>query len=304
MNDIILAIMIVLLFTIILSGCAMLYFLLRNARFGGGSASVSQSDLTNQMILFQSMRETVEQQKDLARQLNFSIDKKVKDVRDIIASVSDFDSRIKGAETALDTLMRDTKEELQSLNRRLGYVKEQAGIEDEPQATSDPIADVVAATPDAHVESQPVEEEFPIPSVIDAQGNEVPYDGNRKLPPLNAIAANFRERHDFVDSWTGVDFGVKDLDDKPVIANEDEPEDAESSRDAFRTLLNMSAGKHGGDFIESAMATPDSDADVSPVQRRIYEFSDAGMRIPDIARELGVGKGEVKLILSMRGNQA
>jgi hypothetical protein len=39
---------------------------------------------------------------------------------------------------------------------------------------------------------------------------------------------------------------------------------------------------------------------LTPIQKRVYEYSDAGMRVPEIARELGVGKGEVRLILSLR----
>jgi len=35
-------------------------------------------------------------------------------------------------------------------------------------------------------------------------------------------------------------------------------------------------------------------------QRLIYEYADAGMDIHEIAREMKIGKGEVKLVLSLR----
>jgi hypothetical protein len=36
------------------------------------------------------------------------------------------------------------------------------------------------------------------------------------------------------------------------------------------------------------------------LQRRVQEYADAGMSVPQISRELGIGKGEVRLILSLR----
>ena len=35
------------------------------------------------------------------------------------------------------------------------------------------------------------------------------------------------------------------------------------------------------------------------LQQRIVEYSQAGMAVSDIARELGIGKGEVRLMLSL-----
>jgi hypothetical protein len=37
-----------------------------------------------------------------------------------------------------------------------------------------------------------------------------------------------------------------------------------------------------------------------PVHARVYDYSDAGMSVAQIASELGMGKGEVRLILSLR----
>jgi DNA-binding NarL/FixJ family response regulator len=41
-------------------------------------------------------------------------------------------------------------------------------------------------------------------------------------------------------------------------------------------------------------------AKLTPLQQRVYEYSDAGMSIAEIANEIGIGKGEVRLILSIR----
>lgn len=104
----------------------------------------------------------------------------------------------------------------------------------------------------------------------------------------------------------GVDFGVRTLAEPAVELPEEprEPEDAEASRDAFRTLLNLKEGTSTEDRIEQTGTTTDHDVQLTSLQRKIYEFNDSGMRVSDIARELGVGKGEVKLILNMRKSQA
>jgi len=40
------------------------------------------------------------------------------------------------------------------------------------------------------------------------------------------------------------------------------------------------------------------------LRARVLEYSDAGMSVPEIARELGLGKGEVRLILSIGAKEA
>ena len=81
-----------------------------------------------------------------------------------------------------------------------------------------------------------------------------------------------------------------------------EPSDPEAARQAFRALLNM--GQESGAEIASRTETLDqpsaSEAGEGPLRSRVYEYSDAGMSIAEIASELGIGKGEVRLILSLR----
>lgn len=52
----------------------------------------------------------------------------------------------------------------------------------------------------------------------------------------------------------------------------------------------------------SPIATPLPGSKLSAVEKRrlVYEYADAGMDIDEIAREMQLGKGEVKLILSLR----
>jgi hypothetical protein len=104
----------------------------------------------------------------------------------------------------------------------------------------------------------------------------------------------------------------------PAPLDEEDPEpqapgNGEAAREAFRALLNMpmnsgaglpplempgqirgvTAPAHGheinvGDFQLSAS-----------LQQRVLEYSEAGMTVAEVSRELGIGKGEVRLMLSL-----
>lgn len=104
----------------------------------------------------------------------------------------------------------------------------------------------------------------------------------------------------------------------PAPLDEEEPEpqapgNGEAAREAFRALLNipmntdvqappldmpgqtraMAAAMrgHGADREEVQLS--------APLQQRVLEYSEAGMTVTEVSRELGIGKGEVRLMLSL-----
>jgi hypothetical protein len=99
---------------------------------------------------------------------------------------------------------------------------------------------------------------------------------------------------------------------------EEEPElevsgNGEAAREAFRALLNMPMG-HDAPLAPvdmpgqtRAMATAmqgngGATEEVqfsAPLQQRVLEYSEAGMTVAEVSRELGIGKGEVRLMLSL-----
>src|SRR5690606_34052701 len=84
------------------------------------------------------------------------------------------------------------------------------------------------------------------------------------------------------------------------------------ARAAFRSLLDMQhEAPHAVPEAPRPGITPapapaghageaNGQRKLTPLQRRVHEYADAGMSVPQIARELGIGKGEVRLILSLR----
>src|SRR5262245_54760559 len=84
------------------------------------SSSHSANDVTNMMILFQTMRDILTQQKDLAREFNISIDKKVNEVRRLLQSNGDVRAELERTKREMAALAARTRREMAALERRLG----------------------------------------------------------------------------------------------------------------------------------------------------------------------------------------
>jgi len=90
------------------------------------------------------------------------------------------------------------------------------------------------------------------------------------------------------------------------------PSNGDAAREAFRALLNMPAPEREaapldvvpGELPTSGMNTaPEASPMSPPLQQRVLEYSEAGMTVAQVSRELGIGKGEVRLMLSLAKQQ-
>jgi hypothetical protein len=109
---------------------------------------------------------------------------------------------------------------------------------------------------------------------------------------------------DLIDNWVGLEFVGEDSDpevlDTPTTAAESD-EDAQAARQAVQALLHMNPPATPAQIPEGA--TPDSGNGrnrAASLRQRVFRYHDAGMSIAEIAQELGIGKGEVRLMLSLR----
>ena len=283
---------------IVTSFMTLIYILFSDRGFGRGSSSAnSQSDLTNMMILFQTMRDILTQQKDLAREFNISIDKKVNEVRRLVETTGDVRKELERTRRELASLGARTRQEIAALERKLRGVDLPAGA-DEINLVD---GEVVMAMDD-----NVVEELEPLETIV---------------PPLEIIPEP-EERRDTntFDRWRrtgetdeGDSDGIEieeDYDhDSDANGYEESEHEIAETRAAYRDLLNLQP-TGGRTRTPSTSELLDNGREsnggtyLTPIQKRVYEYSDAGMRVPEIARELGVGKGEVRLILSLRHDRA
>ncbi len=263
---------IVILLSVILSTLCLIYFFLRDLRIRNVTSPPANNDLANMMILLQTMRDIVIQQKDLARQFNESLDRKVSTVRDLV-------------ETA-----RGEREELRRTQQDIALML--SGARDAPIAGKRG-----PAAPPAGAVAEP---ELPAGARIPAVSRG-PVNARDSGPEHDSPGMAEEISDDLIDTWTGFDFGG---DDPAVIQPREGPESPEvqqASRGAFRSLLNLEDAAHQTP-APTAPSIPytNGKGHAVPLQRRVYEYNDAGMNVGDIARELGIGKGEVRLILSLR----
>jgi len=263
------------------------FYLIRDARLTGSAPRHSQSDLTNMMILFQTMRDILAQQKDLAREFNISIDKKVRHVRELVESSGKQQHELDRTRRELAALATRTRRDIAALERRIAQIDERTG-----------------GTGSRDFEP-PSEEEIEKAEALISE------------PPLEILPAGDTDHEeDLIDRWSPSDSNGLDTDaasgyapDNEFDGEEDSDIDeieADETRDAFRDLLNLHPGDDAGHLSPSSSEVLAHGEEgnggqyLTPIQKRVYEYSDAGMRVPEIARELGVGKGEVRLILSLR----
>lgn len=268
----------------------------------------SEGDLANMMILLQTMRDLLAQQKDLARQLNETLDKKVEFVRETVDA----------AMTDLDTLresMGKTAKGLASVNASIAELQDQAGrirteLDKAHARTTDP-------------QEQPGNTEHPVEKSQAAKQEQAELDLPQDPPELQVFSRPERPQvnPDLLNDWVGLDLS-KDEDEEPEAEDvPDEvpevPENPEMVREAFKTLLDLQMHKDDAapqslrpdaPVLDTAEDEPhqaetskgNGRGRVTPLQARVYEYRDAGMTISEIAKEIGIGKGEVRLILSIR----
>jgi len=238
-----------------------------------------RDDFAKMLILFQTMRDLLEQQKQLARELNEAIDAKVTFVKD----------RVEAAQIDLANMRTDVEELSRAIDvHRSADTRREFG-----------------ETPTTPTSKDSVESMIPNPS-----SDAPPPEDRLRLLALPDRDAKVADR---LDSWVGLDLGTHADTVAPESLPEpdlEKPADPESAREAFKSLLSqeplprIGRGEAEADRQDERSAKPNGEGRITPaIKGRVFEYSAAGMTISQIAKELGIGKGEVRLILSLRDIQ-
>lgn len=232
----------------------------------------TRADITDMTILFQTMRDIIGQQKAMARAFNEDMEKKMLLVKQVLTQGVERNQKLYERQKQLEARLDETLASLESVQRQLQHARAES-------AQVRP-----AAAPAASMPPPPP----PVPLVSDTPIAEVPAPA-----PL--------------DPWAGSDFELTDP--APILP---EPElmpaptaaESNSARQAFRALLDLDPVTGLEDertpVKEAAPAAGRAAHEgAGPLRQRVLEYHSAGMPIADIARELGVGKGEIRLMLSL-----
>jgi hypothetical protein len=246
----------------------------------------SRDNLANMMILLHTMRDILDQQKQLARQLNASLDKKVSYIRDNVDAA---------------------KKELAEL--RAG-IEQSVALAQHVRGSASHAED--GTRPNGHESLQPeMARKVPHLAIVEREAEE--HSEDRPALQILALPKDPPGGEDIIESWVGLDFGGDEPDpfafDVPESPPE-APEDAEAAREAFRALLNLNeiAPVHvlpsARPSVQKQARADGNGKTLPPLHSRVYEYNDAGMTVAQIAQEIGIGKGEVRLILSLRKSRS
>ena len=204
---------------IVISSIALIMFL-RELRYRGSTPPHVHTDSTNMMIMFQTMRDVVSEQKDLARAFNVSVDDKVSQIRAMIDAAKAEREELRETQQGILAMLESAKLSLQNAPETplLAPHSRPSPAETTPTAESHTReADAPPITAESVDSEETVEEKLPVKESGTSSDN-------------------------LIDTWTGLDFG-EDEPEAPAYAVSEEisdsPEDVESARDAFRTLLDL-----------------------------------------------------------------
>jgi predicted DNA-binding protein YlxM (UPF0122 family) len=253
----------------ILAGCvciAVVFLLLawlygRTAKSKRSQPAAPLSNLTEIAILFQTMRGVIHEQKTLAREFNESVDKKVQLIRQVVKRVLEEHEKLTQVHHELARRLESVKADVDRIQGRVANAREEVlGVS----------APILADSKPLHAVAPPVETD---------------------------------SGHDLIDNWVGLDFvadetepeSMEDLD-LPVQS----PQSHEASRQAMRALLNIPGNGGGRPVGDSALPDGGNGRNRGSLRTRVFDYYDAGMSVAQIAQELGVGKGEIRLMLSLR----
>lgn len=246
------------------------------------TVSPQASQFTELAIVFQTFRSVIHDQKTLAREFNESLDKRIEFLKQIVKYGAREQQKVYEAQRKMQERLEYLSQELKAIEQRLLEERMhdtivRASSQEWHEKPSAPVSVTQPETPSAAT-----------PMHIVAGPEEAPAGES-------------------AEEWVGLDFVGQEPQQYEVPEQPPEtPKDPEAARQAFRALLNMEseeskpAAKPEGDNGKGRQEPGGPDL----VRSRVYEYHDAGMTVAQIARELGMGKGEVRLMIGLRERKA
>lgn len=246
----------------------------RNETRERGRLQQTRADITDMTILFQTMRDIIGQQKAMARSFNEDMEKKMALVKQVLTQGMERNQKLYERQKQLEARLDEALAKLESVQRQVSHARS-----------------TVAQLPVSAPPAPAAEVREPV----------APPTPAREPEPITAVLPAGTP----MDPWAGSDFELAEPVPLPLAEPElpvaPTPEESFGARQAFRALLNMDPVT-GLEDERSPLAAPENgerhDA-AGPLRQRVLEYHSAGVPVAEIARELGVGKGEVRLMLSL-----
>jgi len=288
-------------------GCFLLLVITyrRNERRERARMQRTRHDIADMAILFQTMRDIIAQQKQLAREFNEELERKMDLVKQVLARGMEKNERLYEKQQTLAKQLEETQSELQSLQRQVTFLRENLSQHDARLSAPHVPADIAA-------EEEKTTAEIPARRIPWEEADNKTGERETTAEQVPPESAGKFDRDIILSEWlrpSGRRVSAPPPIEESAPAPE-KPEDAEAARQAFRALLNMPppetrpAESNPRRFAANTTAPEADQGDnggtaMALLHKRVREYSEAGMSVPEIARELGIGKGEIRLILSL-----
>ena len=270
-------------------------------------------DIADMAILFQTMRDIIGQQKSMAHQFNDEMDRKMVLVKQILTRSMEKNERLYEKQHALSTELAEAQAQIESLQRQLSYLPKlptSTGQQTSP-THHPPSPPTVLKNAESNRPAQRRLETSPSPkeeySRQEDTFDSIP-NSQSAIAEDNPLSETRTTDAPFT-KWEPTDFDVHDPEtdtQEPDIPLPEAPEDALAARSAFRALLDLDTlpeedapTPHKSSPTTSQSAGGNGTRVAPPVRHRVVEYNEAGMSITEISRELGIGKGEIRLILNL-----
>lgn len=280
-----------------------------------------ETDKADLTILFQTMRDVIRQQKELARQFNVDLEGKMDAVRQILTQTLEKNKQLYEKQQLLTNEFEEAKAQVAALRQHVALLRSQpatvgtgadagalelgvpvgrrsGGARDTGTLDAAPDLGVVVPGPRETGAVPGKQEDLP-PRRARIEPRPAPESAG---PPPGESLSGTGLTHSRFQRWVGADLGDAELREAEEEAGPSSPEDIEAARRAFQALLDRPAQPRGAPLVTAAPVQANGGnggGALAPLQQRVLEYNAAGMSVAQIARELGIGKGEVRLMLSL-----
>lgn len=257
-----------------------------------------KADLADLMLLFQTLREIVSQQRELARDFNRQIESRMQSLKELIAQHAKNNDQLYERQQVLVHELQNAQEQLEQLKRDMASMRG--------------TAPVTPATPSPPPQKQDTPSRWIVlPPYEPVQTMSSGADHLRETPENSGKNGNGLEAKNLT---------TNEVPDTPVVETESstlyapwaptpftEPDrgQTQSSEASLSAARELRAAYQELVHLEPAPPSPPHEnVGMDVLQKRVLDYSAAGMTIAEIARELGMAKGEVRLMLALARQKA
>lgn len=248
-------------------------------------------EISELAMIFQTLRDVVSEQKILAKEFNEQVEEKISLIRGIVNEAQNRMKKIQQEIYEQSKKLKELQEQMDEIFRQEDALKNVVKKDIQTSETisiieAESICEELANKTEAEKEetdfSNEINDKDTEEKYKDIEGSEYSYLRENK----NNLQGNFPEK---VDSEN-----VKEKNEKM----EDFTEDPKNIKNAYQSLLVGSVNERKQ--TERDLIGRDSQkGELTPVQKMVLEYHQSGMTTGEIAKELGITKGEVRLILSL-----